>query len=114
MDVEHLRSMFQILSYNGLAIILEKCEFAVPKQGFLGHRLSAASVKPLNSSGHVMYDFSRPHSVRIAAVLGMVNFYRHFLPKIAQILSPLTDFLKGKDHRWASLPQTVTLHRSRY
>jgi hypothetical protein len=29
--------------------------------------------------------------------LGMVNFYRRFLPKIAQILTPLTNLLKGKD-----------------
>jgi hypothetical protein len=27
----------------------------------------------------------------------MVNFYRQFLPKIAQILTPLTNLLKGKD-----------------
>jgi hypothetical protein len=27
--------------------------------------------------------------------LSMVNFYRHFLPKCAQILKPLTDLLKG-------------------
>jgi hypothetical protein len=27
----------------------------------------------------------------------MVNFYRRFLPKIAQILAPLTNLLKGKD-----------------
>jgi RNase H-like domain found in reverse transcriptase len=29
--------------------------------------------------------------------LGMVNFYRCFLPKIAQTLAPLTNLLKGKD-----------------
>ncbi len=27
--------------------------------------------------------------------LGMVNFYRRFLPKCAQVLIPLTDLLKG-------------------
>ncbi len=26
----------------------------------------------------------------------MVNFYRHFLPKCAQVLKPLTDLLKGR------------------
>jgi hypothetical protein len=64
---------------------------------FLGHR-SAAGVTPLNSSLQVMYNFPRPHTIKdLQRFLGMVNFYRRFLPKIAQILSPLTDLLKGKD-----------------
>jgi Reverse transcriptase (RNA-dependent DNA polymerase) len=45
--VEHLRVVFRILADNGLAINLDKCEFAVPELDFLGHRLSAAGVTPL-------------------------------------------------------------------
>ncbi len=32
---------------------------------------------------------------QLQCFLGMVNFYRCFLPKCAQILKPLTDLLKG-------------------
>jgi hypothetical protein len=39
--------------------------------------------------------------------LGMVNFYHRFLPKCAQILKPLTDFLKGgaKTLEWTASAQ---------
>jgi hypothetical protein len=96
--VADLRAVFQHLVDNGLAINLEKCEFAVEELDFLGHRLSAAGITLLSGSLQVMYDFPRPHTVKdLQRFLGMVNFYRQFLPKIAQILSPLTNLLKGKD-----------------
>jgi hypothetical protein len=33
--------------------------------------------------------------------LGIVNFYRHFLPNCAQVLKPLTDHLKGGAKSWS-------------
>jgi RNase H-like domain found in reverse transcriptase len=96
--VDHLRAIFRILEDNGLTINLENCEFAVPELDFLGHRLSATGVTPLRDSLQVMLDFPRPHTVKdLQRFLGMVNFYRRFLPKIAQTLAPLTNLLKGKD-----------------
>jgi hypothetical protein len=74
------------------------CEFAVPELDFLSHCLTTDNVKSLNSSLQVMYNFPRPHTVKdFQQFLGMVNFYHWFLPKIAQIVPPLTDLLKGKD-----------------
>jgi cleavage and polyadenylation specificity factor subunit 1 len=93
-----LRAVFQRLADNALAINLEKCEFAMPELDFLGHRLSAAGITPLAQSIQVMHDFPRPHTVKdLQRFLGMVNFYRRFLPKSAQIPTPLTNLLKGED-----------------
>jgi hypothetical protein len=45
-----------------------------------------------------MYEYSRQHTVKDPQhFLGTVNFYHRFLPRIAQVLSPLTDLLKGKE-----------------
>jgi hypothetical protein len=96
--VEDLRAVFQRLPDNGLAINLEKCVFEVPELDFLGHRLSAAGITPLPGSLQVMYNFPRPHTFKdLQRFLGTVNFYRRFLLKIAQVLVPLTNLLKGKD-----------------
>jgi Reverse transcriptase (RNA-dependent DNA polymerase) len=97
-QVDYLQAVFRILADNGLAINLDKCQFAIPEINFLGHRLSAAGVTPQRDSLQVMLDFPRPQNVKdLQRFLGMVNFYRQFLPKIAQILAPLTNLLKGKD-----------------
>jgi hypothetical protein len=62
--VDHLRAVFRILEDNGLAINLDKCEFAVQELDFLGHRISATGVTPLKDSLQVMLDFPRPHTVK--------------------------------------------------
>jgi hypothetical protein len=83
-----MRAIFRILADNGLAINLDKCEFAIRGRDFLGHCLRIAAVTPLWDSLQVMLDFPRPHTVKdLLRFLGMVNFYCQFLPKIAQTLA---------------------------
>jgi RNase H-like domain found in reverse transcriptase len=58
---------------------------------------SAAAVTSLRDSLQVLFDFPRPHTIKdLQKILGKVNFYCRFLPKIAQTLAPLTILLKGK------------------
>jgi hypothetical protein len=70
----------------------------VEELDFLGHPQSTAGATPLSGSLQVIVDFPRPHTVKdLQLFLGMANFYCRFLPKITQILVPLTNLLKGKD-----------------
>jgi hypothetical protein len=51
---------------------------------------------PLQSHIAAVRDFLPQSTIReLQGFLGMVNFYRRFLPGIARILAPLTDALKG-------------------
>jgi hypothetical protein len=51
---------------------------------------------PLQSHIAAVRDFPPPSTIRgLQGFLGMVNFYRRFLPGIACTLAPLTDALKG-------------------
>ena len=84
------------LAANGLALNLEKCVFAVPELDFLGHRISAAGVAPLWDNGQVILDFPKPTDCKaLQRFLGMMNFYRRFLPGAAGTLRPLTAALSG-------------------
>jgi hypothetical protein len=56
----HLRALSAILAANGLALNLEKCEFAISEMDFLGHRISAAGDDPLRDNVQVILDFSKP------------------------------------------------------
>ncbi len=63
---------------------------------YLGHKISAAGVLPLPSHVAAIQDFPRPTIIKeLQAFLGMVNFYRRFLPSIARTLRPLTYGLRG-------------------
>ncbi len=72
----------------------EKCVFATPSLEILGHRISATGAAPTVAQAPEIENC--PQDIRqLQCFLGMVNFYRHFLPNCAQVLKPLTDLLKG-------------------
>jgi cleavage and polyadenylation specificity factor subunit 1 len=74
----------------------KKCLFAVQALDFLGHRVSAAGIAPLESRVAAVKNFPQPKTIRqLQSFLGMVNFYRRFIPGAARVLRPLTDALKG-------------------
>jgi hypothetical protein len=92
----HLRTLFAILAANGMALNLEKCVFAVSELDFLGHRISATGVTPLRDNVQVILDFPKPTDCKaMQRFLGMINFYRRFLPGVAGTLCPLTAVLSG-------------------
>jgi hypothetical protein len=94
--VIHVRQVLQALQDNGLVIHAEKCVWGVQELEYLGHKISAAGVLPLPSHVAAIQDFPRPSIIKeLQAFLGMVNFYRRFLPSIARTLRPLTDALRG-------------------
>jgi Reverse transcriptase (RNA-dependent DNA polymerase)/RNase H-like domain found in reverse transcriptase len=84
------------LRQHGLVLNLEKCVFGQSEVEFLGHRVSARGVEPLEDHVAAIRDFRPPADrQQLQRFLGMVNFYRRFLPGAAGVLQPLTDALKG-------------------
>ncbi len=92
----HLDQLFSRLQHFGLVINFEKCEFAKPSIDFLGHSVSSAGAVPLHSNLEAILSHPRPTCVKeLQAFLGLVNFYRRFVPAAARLLRPLTDVLRG-------------------
>jgi cleavage and polyadenylation specificity factor subunit 1 len=99
---KHLPQIFTLLQENGLQINPAKCLFAAAAVEFLGHRVDQHGVRPLQRHVQAISDFPPPQDVKqLQQFLGMVNFYRRFLPGIARMLQPLTDTLKGAPRRWS-------------
>ncbi len=100
--LRHLEAFFTALATNGLAINLEKCVFAAPSLEILGHMISATGAAPTANHASKIENCPPPQDIKqLQRFLGMVNFYRRFLPKCAPILKPLTDLLKGEAKRWS-------------
>jgi hypothetical protein len=94
--MEHLREFFAVLDQNGLVINPAKCVFAVQSLKFLGHMVDGTGIRPLPKHIEAVQDFAQPTDIKaLQRFLGMVNFYRRFLPSIARTLQPLTDLLRG-------------------
>ncbi len=97
--LRHLDEVFQRLDDNGLVVNSEKCCFGRAEEGYLGHMLNNQGVRPLQTKITAVTDFPNPRTkCQLRRVLGMVNFYRRFIPNCAEIaasLTPLTGGHKG-------------------
>ena len=92
----HLQQFFQVLHDSGLTINPAKCVFAVPSLKFLGHMVDEAGITPLPRHVAAVQDCPPPTDIKqLQRFLGLINFYRRFLPSVARTLQPLTDLLKG-------------------
>ena len=109
-DVEEV---FRRLRAASLVINREKCEFAVPEVQFLGHHVTAEGIQPLQEKVTAVKEHPKPKTVKqLQAFLGVVNFYRRFVPAAAKILRPLTDSLRGSPKATAAVDWSADMERA--
>ncbi|GFX67241.1 transposon Tf2-8 polyprotein [Trichonephila clavipes] len=101
----HLRTIFQRLSSYGLKLNISKCVFGVTELIFLGHLITPDGIKPLPDKVQAVLDYKQPETVgSLRKFLGLLNFYRRFLPKAAEQQYLLSEFLKGSKGKKDSRP----------
>ena len=92
---EHLHTVLQRLSDYGIIINPSKSVLGVAQLDFLGHRVDACGIAPLEEKVRVIREFPKPTTQRkLREFLGLVNFYHRFLPNCAATLDPLNQLLK--------------------
>ena len=58
----------------------------------MGHRVTAQGILPLEKRVEAVRSFPAPDSKRsLQRFLGLINFYRRFVPGLAAMLHPLTE-----------------------
>ncbi|XP_037877338.1 uncharacterized protein K02A2.6-like [Bombyx mori] len=93
---DHLHQLFTRMKEYGVLVNTTKCVFGVPEVTFLGYQISEKGTKPLVSQVEAIAKFPVPKTVReLRRFLGMINFYRRFLPNAAQVQAPLNALLVG-------------------
>ncbi|CAH8552923.1 unnamed protein product [Schistosoma margrebowiei] len=94
---EHVRAVLKRLNEHGINIHQSKCVFGVQTLEFLGHTISPEGIKPIKKEVDTIKQYPIPSSLtQMRSFLGLINFYRRFIPGCAQLMQPLTDLLKGK------------------
>jgi hypothetical protein len=92
--LQHLHAVFGVLQRAGLVINVDKSLFLQESIEFLGHQVNSEGIAPLASQVQAVHEFKRPGTQKeLQRFLGLVNFYRRFLPSAARVLLPLTDSL---------------------
>lgn len=93
---DHLHQLFERMKQYGILVNTSKCVFGASEVTFLGYHISAAGTKPTEAKVQAIRDYPAPKTVRqLRRFLGMLNFYRRFLPNAAQTQAPLNNLLTG-------------------
>ena len=95
--LEDLEAVFKTLSANGLVIQRSKCALGKPSLEFLGYTVDENGISPLPEKVAVIRATTPPTSIKeLQRFLGMVGYYRKFIPNAATHLYHLFEALKGK------------------
>jgi cleavage and polyadenylation specificity factor subunit 1 len=87
----HLMLVLPRVPGGGLAAKGEKWKVGKPELDFLGHRVTAGDIEPLPGRVQAISDHPAPTKVKeLHNFLGVMNFYRRFVPGAAQLHRPLT------------------------
>ena len=95
--LEHLRTVFKRLAEFGLVINLQKSQFGERQVEYLGHEISPEGCRPLPAKVAVIQRYPVPQTKRqLRLFLGMINFYRRFIPDCTTLAAPLTRLTSGR------------------
>ena len=93
--LQHLHRVFQKFKEAGLKIKLSKCQFFKMHLHYLGHRISASGFKQLPEKLEAIKNLAPAKNVDEAhQVLGLLGYYRSFVPAFADITLSITNLLK--------------------
>ena len=105
--IQVLDTVLQKLRLAGLVINKSKSKFFQESVEFLGHRLSATAISPVQKRIEAILEFATPKTPRqVRRFIGTVNFFRKFVPGVSAILQPLTALTSNnKPFAWSDEAQ---------
>lgn len=93
--ISKLTTVFQTLRKANLKIQLDKSEFFRKEVLYLGHTITKEGLKPNEDKVISVLRYPLPRTQKeIKSFLGLLGYYRRFIPDFAKITKPMTSFLK--------------------
>lgn len=97
-------TLTQLRKY-GITLNDKKCLYNQTSVQFLGRMLGSEGVSPLHSTVESILEAQVPHDKHsLRSFMGLINFYRNFIPNAAGISAHLYDLLKDQvPFRWTEI-----------
>ena len=97
--IKNLRAVFQCLRKAGLKLSMVKCYFAVQEVDFLGRTITTNVVAPQKQKiTKFPENVKFPRSKKaLQRYIGFLNYYRNYLPRLAERLTPFFQVIKTTD-----------------
>jgi len=91
--LSRLAEVFERLKQAGLKLHGTKCSLFQRRVSFLGHVLSGDGIEVQAEKFKAVRDWPVPKNIsELRSYLGMVSYYRKFIPEFANIAAPCIDF----------------------
>ena len=101
--IEHLNTVLGRLQEHQLIAKEKKCQFLQTEVEFLGYHISEHCIRPIKGKCDAIHAIPPCKSIKDAQrFLGMINYYRRFIPHCSTIARPLIDYA-AKKTPWTTL-----------
>lgn len=91
----NLEKVFQRLRESNFKIQMDKSEFLKLETAYLGHIISNEGIKPNPDKIKAIQSYPIPKTPKeIKQFLGLIGYYRKFIPDFARVTKPMTQCLK--------------------
>ena len=102
--LQHLEEIFNHLRRAGLKLKLQKCSFFKKHIQYLGHLISDEGIQPLPEKLESIAKMPTPQNAKqVKQFLGLVGYYRKFVPHFSDISRPLTQLTrKNEGFNWTT------------
>ena len=95
--IRNLRATFQCIRTAGLKLTMHKCHFGAKEIDFLGRTITPEGVRPQRPRVQNFLEKTKfPKSKKaLQRYLGFLNYYRNFIPRLSEKLTPIFKLLKN-------------------
>lgn len=107
--LKHMRKLFQQLRKAQLKLKESKCSFLKAHVQYLGHFISGEGIEPVPEKVQSIKEMPAPTTPKLVRqFLGLVGYYRKFIPRFSDIARPLTNLTKKEESfQWTKTCQAA-------
>ena len=93
--LKHVRQLFDRLTEVDLKLKESKCNFLKAHVQYLGHLISGKGIEPVPEKLENIKNMPSPTTPKeVKQFLGLIGYYRKFIPKFSDVARPLTNLTK--------------------